>query len=69
MYIQGSIIWPDPKESHNREDVILPYTEAYGASELAKKIGNFVNSQESIIKTLSEKVDSENDAPNFAIGE
>jgi hypothetical protein len=68
MYIQGSVTFPDPKDYHSREEIVIPYSEAYGAADLAKKIGNFVNSQESVIKTLSEKVDSENDAPNYAIG-
>ena len=67
-FIQGSIVWPDPKDYHNREEIVLPYAEAYGSAELARKIFDFVKSQESIIVSISKKVDSENDAPNYSIG-
>ena len=66
-FITDSIVWPNPKDYPTKEEVIIPYTEAYGAGELARKIGDFVHSRESIVKTLSEKVDSEDELPNWSI--
>jgi hypothetical protein len=59
-FIQNSIVWPNPSEAKNLEEMVLPYTQAYGAAELAKKIGNFVNSQEEILISLTNKLDEEN---------
>lgn len=67
-FIQTSIVWPDPKTYSTREEVIVPYTEAYGAADLAKKIVYFVNSQEGVIKSLTDKVDNENELPSYEIG-
>jgi C1A family cysteine protease len=67
-FIQESIVWPDPKTYHSREEAIIPYTEAYGAAELAKKIFEFVNSREDVIKSITTKLDDENDLPNYSIG-
>lgn len=66
-FIQRSIAWPDPKEYHSREEVILPYSEAFGASELARKIGQYIGQQDKIIKSLLEK--DEEDVKSYAIGE
>jgi hypothetical protein len=68
-FIQGSISFPDPKSYLSREEIILPYTEAYGASEIVRKLFQFVNSQESIVKSLTDKLDMDQDIPNFKIGE
>lgn len=67
-FVQQSIVWPDPKTFHSREEVIVPYTESYGAAELARKLGEFVNNQESVIKSLTNKLDEESDAPDYRIG-
>lgn len=67
-FIQGSITFPDPKTYLTREEILLPYTEAYGASEIARKLFQFVNSQEGIVKSLTDKLDLEADLPNFEIG-
>jgi hypothetical protein len=67
-FIQDSLSFPDPKLYHSREEVIIPYSEAYGKESLAKEIRAFVVSQESIIKSLTEKIDEEFDKPDFAIG-
>lgn len=67
-YIQNSLVWPDPKEYKTREQLMLPYAEAYGATELAKKIGQFVSSQGNIVKSITDRMDSDQELPNFSIG-
>ena len=66
-FIQDTITWPNPKDFPTKEEVILPYTEAFGSAELARKLFEFTGSRENIIKTLSEKVDSEDELPNWSI--
>ena len=68
-FITNSIVWPDPSVYKSREEVIMPYSEAYGASELARKLGNYVHSQDDVIKSLTAKVDEDNELPNYKIGE
>jgi hypothetical protein len=67
MFLQGSINFPDPKDFPTREAIIIPYTEAFGSANMVKKLGDFVNSQESVIKSLTEK--EEEDVKSYAIGE
>lgn len=67
-FIQNSVVFPDPKDFASREALMLPYAEAYGGANLAKKIGYFVNSQEEVIKNITAKLDSDIELPNFKIG-
>jgi hypothetical protein len=66
-YIQNNIVFPNPKDFATLDDLLLPYAQAYGGAELAKKIGQFVGSQEDIVKSLTKKIDSENALPNYDI--
>jgi hypothetical protein len=68
-FIRQSIVYPDPAKFTEVSQVILPYTEAYGASELARKIGIFVGQQESILKHLTEKMDEDAQTPSYNIGD
>jgi hypothetical protein len=67
-FMQNSIVWPDPKTYHSKEEAILPYTESYGMAEMVKKILEFTNSQEDIIKNLTAKLDEDAELPNYSIG-
>ena len=69
LFIQQSIVWPDPKTYHSREEAIIPYTEAYGSAEMAKKLFEFVSSQKSTMESITKKLDEETNVPNWNVAE
>ena len=66
-YMVSLIEWPNPKEAKNIDELLLPYTEAYGMAEAIKKINSFIEQNRSMLSDLTKKQKGEDDVPTFAI--
>ena len=66
-FLVQSIAWPDPTKYEVVDEVILPYTQAFGASQLLEKAKGFIDNQRLTLQNLTKKMEDENEAPDFAI--
>lgn len=54
--------FPNPKDYRTKEEMILPYTEAYGTAKATRDIVTFLESQSDIVKNIHKK-NLEQDSP------
>lgn len=59
--------WPDPKSYSDREEIILPYTEAYGQAEAVRKLHQFVDNQIDMMKNLAKKAEGKDVISGYEI--
>lgn len=59
--------WPNPKQFDVIDDVILPYTQAYGEAEAVRKLNQFIDSNIDMKKNLEDKLEGKDGVPSFEI--
>lgn len=66
-YLLAMVEWPNPKTYGNIDDVLLPYTQAYGEAEAVRKINQFIDNNIGMMQSLTKKAEGKDVISNFKI--
>lgn len=66
-YLLSMVSWPDPKVHGSIEEVILPYTQAYGEAEAVRKLNQFIDNNKEMHKALIKKAEGKDVISSYEI--
>jgi hypothetical protein len=66
-YLLAMVEWPNPKTYGSIDDVLLPYTQAYGEAEAVRKLNQFIDNNLEMMKSLTKKAEGKDAISNFKI--
>jgi hypothetical protein len=66
-YLLSMVEWPNPKTYPTIEEMILPYTQAYGEAEAIRKLNQFVDNNLEMMKSLTKKAEGKDVVSSYKI--
>jgi hypothetical protein len=66
-YLLSMVEWPNPKSHANIEDMILPYTQAYGEAEAIRKLNQFIDNNLDMMDSLTKKAEGNDVLSSYKI--